>query len=49
MTHIAASLIAHMASLLMQPVASSLMNAITGKGVMSAGKGQEGGILPLLA
>ena len=37
----AASLIASMASLLIQPVASSLINALIGKG-------QEGGILPLL-
>ena len=28
-------------------VASSLINAITGKGVIRAGKGKEGGFLPL--
>ena len=42
-------MMASMASLLMQSVASSVINAITGKGVMRAGKGQEGEILPLLA
>ena len=41
-------LIVSMASSLIQPVASSLVNAITGKGVMRARKGQESGILPLL-
>ena len=30
------------------PMASSLINAITGKGVTRAGKRQEGGFLPLL-
>ena len=43
-----APLIETMAYLLMQPVASSLTNAIFGKGVMRAGKGQESGFLPLL-
>ena len=38
----AASLIALMAFSLMQPLASSLINVITGKG-------QEGGFVPLLA
>ena len=38
-----------MASSLMQPVALSLVNALTTKGVMRSGKGQEGGFLPLLA
>ena len=33
----------------MQPVASSLINAITRKGVMRAEKGQENGFLSLLA
>ena len=33
----------------MEPVASSLMNDITGKGVMKAGKGHGGGFLPFLA
>ena len=38
-----------MVSSLIQSVVSSLINAISGKGVTRAGKGQEGGILPLLA
>ena len=33
----------------MRPVTSLLINAISGKGVMRAGKEQEGGILLLLA
>ena len=37
-----------MASTLIQPVASSLINAITAKGVTRAGKRREGGILSLL-
>ena len=41
--------VASMASSFIQPVASSLINDITGKGVRRAGKGQEGGYLPLLA
>ena len=45
----AVSLIAPMTPSLIQPVAFSLMNAITGKGVMRAGKGQKGGFFPLLA
>ena len=36
-------------SLFMRPVTSLLINAISGKGVMRAGKEQEGGILLLLA
>ena len=43
------SLITHTASLLTKPVGSSLINAITGKIIMTAGKGQEGRILSLLA
>ena len=42
-----ASLIAAMAPSLIQPVASSLINAI--KWVMRVEKGQEGGFLPSLA
>ena len=42
-------MIAPMASLFIQPVVSSLINAISGKGVTRAGKGQESGFLPLLA
>ena len=34
---------------LIQSVAPSLINAITGKGVTRTGKGQEGGFLSLLA
>ena len=45
----AASLIAHMASSLTQPVGSSLINAISGKRAWEQEKGQEGKILPLLA
>ena len=45
----AASLIATMAFSLIQPVASSLVNAITREGVRRTGKGQEGGSFPLLA
>ena len=48
MEPMAASLIVLMASWLMQPVASSIMNAITGKGVMRAGKRQENGFCLLL-
>ena len=43
-----ASSIAFMASSLLQPVASSLINAIAGIRVRSARKGQKGGFLPLL-
>ena len=43
-----ASLVASMTSSLMKPVAFSLINAITGKGVMRAEEGQEGGFLLLL-
>ena len=42
------SLIALMGSSLTQRVASSLINAITGKWVRRARKGQESGIFPLL-
>ena len=45
----ARSLIAPMASSLIQLAPSSLMNHIFRKGVMRVGKGQEGGILPFLA
>ena len=38
-----------MASSFIQSVAFSLINAISGKGVKRAGKGQEGGFLPLIA
>ena len=44
----AASLIAAMASLLIQPAASSLINAITGKDIIRAGKGQKDGFRPFL-
>ena len=37
-----------MASSLIQPEASSLINAISGKGVLRARKGQEFGFLPLI-
>ena len=37
-----------MAAWLIQPVASSLLNAVFGKGVKRAGEGQEVGIIPLL-
>ena len=46
---VSSSLIQPVASSLIQPVASSLIKAIAGKGVMRAGKRQEGGFLPLLA
>ena len=36
------------AASLIVPVTSSLINAIIGKGVLRAGKGQEGRFLPLL-
>ena len=49
MVHMAALLIAPMASSLIQPVGSLLMNVINGKGVMRAAKGQEVGFLPSLA
>ena len=42
-------MMAPMADSLIQPVASSLTNAITGKTVRRSGKEQEGGFLPLLA
>ena len=45
----AALLIAPMASALIQPVTFSLMNTISGKGVMRAGKEQEGGFQQSLA
>ena len=35
------------ASSLIQPVVSSLINNISGKGALRARKGQEGGFLPL--
>ena len=37
-----------MVAWLIQPVASSLINAASGKGVKRAGEGQEVGIIPLL-
>ena len=40
MAPMAASLVAAMASLLIRPVVSSLINVITRKGVMTAGKGK---------
>ena len=49
MAPMVALLIAPMASLLIKPVGSSRINTISGEGVMRAGKGQEGGFLPLLA
>ena len=49
MAPMVASLIAPMASLLAKPAGSSRINTISGEGVMRAGKGQEGGFLPLLA
>ena len=48
MTTLAVSVIEHTAFSLLQPVASPLINAITGKGVRRAEKGQEGGIILLL-
>ena len=42
------AMVAPMIASLMAPMASSLVNAITGKGVKSARKVQEGGFLPLL-
>ena len=47
MAPMVASLIALMTSSLIQFVASSLISAIFEKGVMRAGKGQEGGFLLL--
>ena len=49
MAPVAVSLIVPLASSLMQPVDSLLINVISGKGVMRAGKRQEGRILPFLA
>ena len=49
MAPMVASLIEPMASLLVKPAGSSRINTISGEGVMRAGKGQEGGFLPLLA
>ena len=43
----ATSLKASMASPLIQPMASSLINAISGKGVIRTGKEQEGRFLSL--
>ena len=43
------AMVAPMVASLIQPVASSLIKAIAGKGVMRAGKRQEGGFLPSLA
>ena len=49
MAPMAASLIALMVSLLIQSNVSLLINAISEKGVIRTGKGQEGGFLSLLA
>ena len=49
MTDLNASLIAPLTSSLIHLAASSMINNITGRGVMGVGKGQEFGILPLLA
>ena len=49
MAPVAVSLIALMASSFMQPVISSVINAITRKGVRIAEKGKERGIFPLVA
>ena len=49
MTHVAASLLAPWVSSLIQPVAFSLINTITGKGLTRAEKGQKGRFLLLLA
>ena len=49
MEPMAPSMIASIAYLVIQPVLSSLVNAISGKGVMRAGKGRESGVLPVLA
>ena len=38
-----------MVASLISPMASSLMHAISGKGVTKARKGQESGLIPLLA
>ena len=45
MATMAASFIASMAYSLIQPVASSMIITITGKGVMRAAEGQKGGFL----
>lgn len=42
-------MIAPTASSLIQFVASSLINSISGKGIVRLRKGREGGFLPLLA
>ena len=49
MAPVAVSSIALMASSFMQPVISSVINAITRKGVRIAEKGKERGIFPLVA
>ena len=49
MAFMTASLIAPIASLLMQPVTSSLINVITGKWVMIGGKEKEGRFFTLIA
>ena len=49
MTHVAASLQASWVSSLIQLVAFSLMNTITGKGLTRAEKGQKGRFLLSLA
>ena len=48
-TPMSVSLIATMASSLLKPAVSSLIYTITGKGIMRAGKRQEGRFLQLLA
>ena len=49
MTYVAASLLVPWVSSLIQPVAFSLINTITGKGLTRAEKGQKGRFLLLLA
>ena len=49
MTHVAASLLTPWVSLLIQPMAFSLISAIIGKVLTRAGKGQKGIFLLLLA
>ena len=49
MAPVAASLIALMASSLIKPVASVLINVLSGKGVMRVAKRQEERFTPLLA
>ena len=48
MAPVTSSKIAALVASLIQPVVSSLINAIAVKGVRRARKGKEGGILPIL-